>query len=74
MAATDGSSRVGGVLRTGSAPEKENIKEEIKSFFPLRQGVVCRISNYVYRQIYRQLIQPTDREAVCNLFNALHIT
>jgi hypothetical protein len=34
MAATDGSSRVGGVLRTGSVPEKENIKEEIKSFFP----------------------------------------
>jgi hypothetical protein len=25
-----------------------------------------------YRQMYKQLIQPTDREHVCKLFNALY--
>jgi hypothetical protein len=34
-----------------------------------RRRVVCRISILTYRQMYRQLIQPTDREVVCKLFN-----
>jgi hypothetical protein len=34
--------------------------------------VVCRTSILVYKQMYRHLIQPTDREIVCKLFNVLH--
>jgi hypothetical protein len=37
-----------------------------------RRGPVCRTSILVYKQIYRQVIQPTDKETVCKLFNALH--
>jgi hypothetical protein len=33
--------------------------------------VVYKISNCAYRQIYRQLVQLIDREAICKLFNAL---
>jgi hypothetical protein len=52
----------GGVSRTGSASEKEK-KRRDQNFFPLgacrtlTQEVVCRTSNYAYKQ----LIQPIDR-------------
>jgi hypothetical protein len=35
--------------------------------------VVCTTSNLSYRQMYRQLVQPTDTESVCKLFNVLHV-
>jgi hypothetical protein len=40
----------------------------------LRRPVVCRASNLTCRQMYRQVVHPIDREVVCKLFNALHLT
>jgi hypothetical protein len=39
----------------------------------LRRPFVYRTSKLTYRQMYRQVVQPIDREAVYNLFSALHV-
>jgi hypothetical protein len=45
----------------------------IRACTVLRRPAVCRASNLTYRQMYRQVVQPIDRESVCKLFNALHV-
>jgi hypothetical protein len=49
------------------------MKDIIRACTTHRQLVVGRILNLAYRQVYRQFIQPTDKDVVCNLFNALHV-
>jgi hypothetical protein len=46
--------------------------ERIRACTALRRKAVCRTLSCVYRQMYRQLIQPLDREVACRLFNVVH--
>jgi hypothetical protein len=39
----------------------------VRACTALRQQVVYRISNCTYRQMYRQLIQPIDKDVVAKL-------
>jgi hypothetical protein len=45
----------------------------IRACTTLRLEVVYRTSNYEYKQMYRQVIQPIDRGVMCKLFNVLKV-
>jgi hypothetical protein len=45
----------------------------VRACTALRRQIVCRTSNCAYRHMYKQAVQPIDKEVVCKLFNDLHV-
>jgi hypothetical protein len=62
-----------GLAATGGAVARGRPFAPLRACTALRLPVVCRASNLTYRQMYRQVVQPIDREGVCKLFNVLHV-
>jgi hypothetical protein len=69
-------SRVGAYLQMCSIPTGlyRRVVHALRACTTHRRRSVYRISNVAYRLIYRLLIQPTDRDVVSKLVNALHVS